>query len=69
MGSKLLTFKDRKTGKRHVFNPLFIGCINEHATEDDIIIVSMMASMDDTSWWINYPYDEALKRWQDTINS
>ena len=69
MGSKLLTFKDAKTGKRFIFNPLFIGCIMEHHNIDGAICIDMIAGGDETTYVINYPYEDAQKRWVEAINS
>ena len=67
MNSKLLTFKDRKTGKKSVFNPIFITCIIEDPKKEGVIMILFMGSDEYLS--IEYPYDEANKRWQEAINS
>ena len=63
MNSKLLTFKDTKTGKRFVFNPIFIGCICEHYQVSGAITITLISGTDEVCWVINYDYEVAQKRW------
>lgn len=70
MSIKLLTFKDRKTGKRSCFCPMTVASIVEHYQVDGVIIVySLGDNSEDGGVHITYSYDEAQKRWQEAINS
>lgn len=69
MNHKLLTFKDRKTGKRSCFSPMLVSSIVEIQNEEGRIVVQTLGGNSETEVWIDYDYQEAVKRWQEAINT